>query len=269
MAIKTSISFGLVYIPVILQNAIKNNDIGFNLIHKKYGSRIQYKKSCPGCEEEVKQSDIVKGYEYEDGKYVIFDDEDFDKIKSKKDKTVTIDKFVDISEIDPIYYEKAYYVQPAPGAERAFALLLKTLEEEGKIGIAKTVLGTKDSIIALRAKKGNMIMSTMYFEDEVQKNQYKSNQPEVNQKELELAKTIVKNMTGKFDISEYKDEYREKLQKAIEQKVQGKNIVVPKEKETHINVISLMDALQQSLNISKKLEKVKQKEEKKTAKKVS
>lgn len=254
MAIKSSISFGLVYIPVVLQNVIKSNDIGFNLLHKKYKSRISYKKTCPDCKEEVKQEDIVKGYEYEDGKYVLFEDDDFEKIKSKKDKTLTIDKFVDINEIDPIFYEKSYYVHPAAGAERAFNLLLKALENEGKVGIAKTVLGTKDSLVALRSRKGDMVLSTMHFEEEVQKNQFKNLNSEVNQRELELAKSIVDNMSGKFDITEYKDEYREKLQQAIEQKISGKKIVT-EDKGRVSNVINLMDALQQSLKLTDKAPK--------------
>lgn len=251
MAIKTSISFGLVYIPVTLQNIIKNNNISFNLLHKKYKSRIQYKKTCPECKEDVNQSDIVKGYEYEDGKYVIFEDKDFEKIKSKRDKTVIIDKFIDIEQIDPIYYQKAYYVKPVAGAERAFNLLLKTLESEGKIGIAKTVLGQKDNIVALRARNGDMVLSTMYFEQEVQKNQFKNINIEVNEKELDIAKTIVKNMSSDFNITDYKDEYRDKLQKAIELKINGKNIVIPEDKERQYNAINLMDALEQSLKISK------------------
>lgn len=256
MAIKSSISFGLVYIPVTLANVIKSSDIGFNMLHKKYNSRINYKKTCPECEnEEVKQEDIVKGYEYEDGKYVVFDDEDFEKIKSKKDKTITIEKFVDIDDIDPIFYEKPYYVRPAAGAERAFNLLLQALESEGKVGIAKTVLGTKDSLVALRARQGDMILSTMHFQQEVQQNQYKNVDIPINEKELGLAKSIVDNMTGEFDISQYKDEYREKVQQAIEQKISGKEIVT-QEKEKRINVINLMDALQQSLKMTDKAEKI-------------
>lgn len=267
MAIKTSISFGLVYIPVKLQNVIKNNDISFNLLHKKYKSRIYYRRMCPECENDVPQEDIVKGYEYEDGKYVIFYDEDFEKIKSKKDKTVTIEKFIDIADIDPVYYQKAYYVQPAAGAEKAFNLLLKTLQNQGKVGIAKTVLGTKDNLVALRAKGDDMILSTMYFYEEVQANSYKANQIEVNQRELELAKAIVENMSGKFDITAYKDEYRQKILDAIEQKVSGKEIVTPKEKEGYHNVISLMDALEKSIEFSLKKERIEEKSKKKTKQK--
>ncbi len=267
MPIKTSISFGLVYIPVSLQNAVKNHDIGFHLLHKKHHSRISYKKTCPECEGEVPNEDIVKGYEYEDGKYVVFDDEDFEKIKSKKDKTIVIDKFVDAAEIDPIYYERAYYVRPAAGAERPFALLLKALGSEGKVGIAKTVLGTKDCIVALRVKGDDMVLSTMHFKEEIQQNQYAGKAVEVNERELQLAKSIVQNMSGSFDISEYKDEYREKVIKAIEQKIAGKEIVAPREEEARVGVLSLMDALEKSLRISKRKEEAeKKKATKKSAK---
>ncbi|NLK17119.1 MAG: Ku protein [Clostridiales bacterium] len=259
MPIKTSISFGLVYIPVTLQNAVKSNDIGFHLLHKKHHSRISYKKTCPECEGEVPNEDIVKGYEYEDGKYVIFDDEDFEKIKSKKDKAIVIDKFVDAAEIDPIYYDKAYYVRPAAGAERPFALLLKALDSQQKVGIAKTVLGTKDYIVALRAKGEDMVLSTMHFKDEVRQNQYAGKLSEVNERELELAKSIVQNMSGNFEIGQHKDEYREKVLKAIEQKIAGKEIVAPREEEARVGVLSLMDALEKSLQISKKKEQAEKK----------
>ena len=121
---KGSISFGLVYIPVTLHSTIKNNDIGFNMIDKKTMSRVKYKKTCADCDgREVRQEDIVKGYEYEEGKYVLFDEKDFEKLKSKKDKNITIEQFVNLAEIDPLYFDKPYYVAPT-GAEKAFSVLL-------------------------------------------------------------------------------------------------------------------------------------------------
>ena len=151
---KCSISFGLVYIPVTLHASVKTQDVGFNMLDKKTMSRVKYKKTCEECDgREVKQEDIVKGYEYEDDKYVVFTEEDFEKLKTKKDKNITIQKFVDIAEIDPIYYDRPYYVNPT-GAENAYALLLRAMEEEKKVGIAKTVLGNKETLIALRAKDG-------------------------------------------------------------------------------------------------------------------
>lgn len=127
---KGSISFGLVYIPVTLHCAVVDNSISFNMIDKKTMSRVKYKKTCADCDgREVKQEDIVKGFEYEEGKYVVFDDKDFDKLKSKKDKNITIEKFVKLSEVDPIYFDKPYYVVPT-GAEKAFAVLLSAMEQE-------------------------------------------------------------------------------------------------------------------------------------------
>ncbi|MFW5780397.1 MAG: Ku protein, partial [Bacillota bacterium] len=127
---KSSISFGLVFIPIKLVNVIKSNDIGFNMIDKNSNSRISYKKVSLATGEEVRQDDIVKGYQYEKDRYVIFDDNDFEKLKTKKDKSITIEAFVDIKEIDPVYYNKPYYVVP-DGAERAFMLLKEAMEKEG------------------------------------------------------------------------------------------------------------------------------------------
>ena len=166
---KGAITFGLVYIPVTLNASIKNNDIGFNLIDKKTMSRVKYKKTCVDCDnKEVKNEDIVKGYQYEKDKYVIFTDKDFEKLKTQKDKNITISEFVNLNEVDPIYFEKSYYVNPV-GAEKAFFVLMDAMEKQKKAGIAKCVLGTKETLILLRAKNGKMLASTLYFYDEVVK----------------------------------------------------------------------------------------------------
>ena len=166
---KGAISFGLVYIPIVLTASIKNNDIGFNLIDKKTMSRVKYKKTCVDCDDkEVKNENIVKGFQYEKDKYVIFTDKDFEKIKTEKDKNITIEQFVNLDEVDPIYFDKAYYVSPT-GGEKAFEVLLSAMEKQNKAGIAKAVLGTKESLILIRAKNGNMLVNTLYFYDEVVK----------------------------------------------------------------------------------------------------
>ena len=209
---KGSISFGLVYIPVTLHSTIKENDIGFNMIDKKTMSRVKYKKTCADCEgREVRQEDIVKGFEYEDGKYVIFEEKDFEKIKSKKDKNITIEKFVNLSEVDPLYFDKPYYVVPT-GAEKAFAVLLSAMEQEGKAAIAKTVLGTKETLILIRAKDGQMLLNTLFFEEEVTKNPAKEITEKGNAAELKMAKAIIEVMTGEFNPEEYRDE---KLAKTV------------------------------------------------------
>ncbi len=243
---KGAITFGLVYIPVTLISSVKNNDIGFNLIDKKTMSRVKYKKTCVDCgNREVKNEDVVKGYQYEKDKYVIFTDKDFEKIKTKKDKNITIQQFVNLNEVDPIYFDKAYYVNPI-GAENAYEVLLNAMEKENKAGIAKAVLGTKETLIMIRAKDGTMLVNTLFFANEVLKApQIKKLKP--IKKEVDLAVTLINQMTGKFEPEKFKDEYNLKLKKAIKSKIAGNEIIEYTEKEEPSKIINLMDALKQSL----------------------
>lgn len=261
---KGSISFGLVYIPVTLYSAVKDNSIGFNMIDKKTMSRVKYKKTCADCDgREVKQEDIVKGFEYEDGKYVIFENKDFDKLKSKKDKNITIEKFVKLSEVDPIYFDKPYYVVPT-GAEKAFAVLLAAMEQEDKAAVAKTVLGTKETLILIRAKGGQMLLNTLFFEEEITANPAKEVKEQGSEAELKMAKALIEGMSGKFNPSDYKDEYRSKVQEAIERKISGKEIVSPKESGSD-KMIDLMEALTKSLELAQKPKPAKRTAAKKTS----
>lgn len=253
---KGSLNFGFVYIPINLYSSIKDNDIGFNMIDKKTMSRVKYKKTCVDCgEREVSKDDIVKGFEYEEGKYVIFDDDDFEKIKSKKDKNITIEQFVNLDEVDPLYFDRPYYVVPT-GGEKAFSVLLSAMESGNKAGIAKTVLGTKESLVLIRAKDGELLLNTLFFDEEVTKNPMKTNLAKANEKEVAIALQIIDSMTGKFEPEKYHDEYREKIQKAIEDKIAGKEIASPKEKPEK-NIVNLMEALQKSLESVKKKKKAK------------
>ena len=251
---KGAITFGLVHIPIVLTASIKNNDIGFNLIDKKTMSRVKYKKTCVDCDDkEVKNENIVKGFQYEKDKYVIFTDKDFEKIKTEKDKNITIGQFVNLDEVDPIYFDKAYYVSPT-GGEKAFEVLLSAMEKQNKAGIAKAVLGTKESLILIRAKNGNMLVNTLYFYDEVVK------APEIKKvkvlsKEISLAVSLINEMTEKFKPENFKDEYNLKLKKAIKSKIAGNDIVVHEDRDEPSKVINLMEALQKSLKKGK--EKVK------------
>ncbi len=252
---KGAITFGLVYIPISLSLCIKEHDIGFNMLEKKTKSRVKYKKTCVDCDDKVvKNEDIVKGYQYEKGKYVIFSDEDFEKIKTPKDKNITIEQFVNLSEIDPVYFDKAYYVKPT-GADKAYQVLLKAMESEKKAGIAKTVLGTKETLLLLHAKNGKMIANTLYFQSEIQ------TAPEVakaklSKQELSLAKNLISQMTKKFEPEKYKDEYYVKLQKAIKRKIAGNEIVEEKQEKEQVKIINLMEALQKSLISEKPKRKV-------------
>lgn len=249
---KGSISFGLVYIPITLHNSIRSNDISFNMLDKKTKSRIQYKKTCVDCDgREVEQKDIVRAYQYEKDRYVIFEEDDFERLKTKKDKAITIREFVKLSEIDPLYYDKPYYVVPEAGAERAFCILRDAMQKENKVGIAKTVIGSKECLAAIRVKGGEMLLSTMYFADEVQRNPAKDVESEAGGRELDIAVTIIEGMTAKFDPRAYKDEYRDRLIDAIHKKIHGKEISpVPEEDDNKIT--GLFEALTKSLELQKK-----------------
>lgn len=243
---KGAITFGLVYIPINLQLSIKEHDIGFNMLEKKSKSRVKYKKTCVDCNnKEVKNEDIVKGYQYEKDKYVIFTDDDFEKIKSEKDKNITIQQFVKLEEVDPIYFDKAYYVKPI-GANKAYHVLMKAMESEKKAGIAKTVLGTKETLLVLRARDGKMLVNTLYFHDEVQKAP-EIEKTKLSKQEIDLAKNLINQMTAPFAPENFKDEYYLKLKKAIKQKISGNEIVEAKNQKEPAKIINLMEALQKSL----------------------
>ncbi len=247
---KGAISFGLVYIPVTLTVSVKENEIGFKMLEKKTKSRVKYKKTCVDCgNREIKNEDIVKGYQYEKDKYVIFTDEDFEKLKTPKDKNITIERFVSLEEIDPIYFDRAYFVKPV-GADKAYHVLLKAMESAKKAGIAKTVLGNKETLVLLRARKGKMLVNTLYFHDEIQEAPQISS-VKIAKQELDLAKNLIEQMSGKFEPEKYKDDYAEKLQKAIKRKIAGNEIVEAKEEKEPVKIINLMDALKQSIATKK------------------
>ncbi|MBR4418686.1 MAG: Ku protein [Clostridia bacterium] len=247
---KGAITFGLVYIPITLSLCIKEHDIGFNMLERKTKSRIKYKKTCVSCNnKEVKNEDIVKGYQYEKGKYVIFTDEDFEKIKTPKDKNITIEQFVNLDEVDPIYFDKAYYVTPS-GADKAYQVLLKAMESERKAGIAKTVLGTKETLILLRVRNGTMLINTLYFHNEVQAAPAVA-KIKLAKQELDLAKNLITQMTKSFEPEKFKDEYHLRLQKAIKRKIAGNDIVEAKQDQSEVQIINLMEALQKSLKTEK------------------
>ncbi len=251
VAHKGAISFGLVHIPVDLYTAIQDSGVSFNQLHKVCKQRIKYKKVCPTCNiADLKSEDIIKGYEYEKGKYVVMEDEDFEKIKTEKDKLINILHFADLNEIDPIFYEKAYYVVPN-GSDKAYALLKAALESEHKVAIAKTVLGTKEKLVTIRPAKEGLLIETMYFLEEIKAIPKAYAQVEVNQAELDMAKMLINNMTSEFKPELYKDTYTEKVKEAIAQKIEGQEIVEERVEEKS-NVIDLMEALKRSVEATKK-----------------
>ena len=266
---KGNLSFGFVYIPVTLHLAIQDSGIPFRLFDQKTRSKIQYKKTCVDCDgREVKNEDIIRGYEYEDGKFVMFSDEDFEKIKTKKDKNITIEQFVSLEELDPLYFEKSYYMVPS-GAEKAYCLLMKAMEEEKKAGLGKTVLGTRESLVLIRAVDGYLLLSTLRFKEEIKKYPAAKEKATIAPSELRLAKLLIREMTSPFDPSAYEDEYAKKVRKAIETKVKGNKIIAAREKKP-IRIPDLMEALKTSLDqFDSPKSSSKKKTKKKSAKNVS
>ncbi|WP_332693718.1 Ku protein [Halalkalibacter lacteus] len=254
---KGSISFGLVNIPIKLHTATENKDIKLRQIHKECHTPISYQKVCPGCEKEVTNEDIVKAYEYAKNKFVVLDDEDLEKLKKEnEDKAVEIIDFVKLEEIDPIYFEKSYFIAPDSGGGKAYSLLRKALVESRKIGVAKIIIRSKEQLAVVRVYEDTLLMETIHFPDEVRNVQDVPNVPSeqlVVQKELDTALMLVDQLTTTFDPEKYTDEYRTALMELIEEKKTGKQTVTATEKEPAAasNVTDLMSALQASLDKTK------------------
>lgn len=241
---KTSISFGLVNIPVSMSPAIKNNDISFNQLHVKCLERIKYVKYCPHCKKDVSQSDIIRGYQYEDDRYVTLSQEEFDKLKSNDDKTIEIVGFVDLEEVDPVYFEKSYNLFTS-SKSKAFSLFRDALLKTKKVALAKTVLGTKFYYVILRVSGDALIMNTLYFEEEVLLRETVE-ESSCEKKELDLAVQLISSLEMSFKPEELKDEYQDKIKKALELKISGKEIKKTRKRASN-NIKDLMTALEMSL----------------------
>ena len=245
---KTSISFGLVNIPVEINPVIKNNDISFNQLHKKCLSRIRYVKYCPHCEKEVKQSDIIRGYEYKNDEYLTLTNEEFNKLKSEYEKVIEIVGFLNFNEVDPIYFEKSYQIKTS-NKSKSFSLFKEALNKTKKVALAKTVIGTKFYYVLIRLMNDELIMNTLYFDEEVILADEIAD-AKFTKKELDLAVELINSLKIKFKPEEYRDEYQEKVKEALKQKEKGKAVKKPKARNTR-NIKDLMTALEMSLrNVS-------------------
>lgn len=253
---KGAISFGLVHIPVALYTATQDVDIKFNQLCMDDHSRIRYKKVCASCGKEVGTKDIIKGFEYEDGKYVTISEDEFERIKTEKDKTIQIIHFTDLTSIQPIYFDKTYHAVPETGGEKAFELLRSAMKEENKVAIAKTVMGNSETLLCILPTGDGILIETMFYSDEIKDIPKDYTKPEINEAELTMAKTLIGSMEREFEPAAYKDEYQERLRDLIAQKIAGKEIVAPAAKAQN-NVIDLMDALKASIEQNKPVEKPK------------
>jgi DNA end-binding protein Ku len=250
VAHKSMISFGLVAIPIAMYTATQDNDIHLNQLHKEDDARIRYKKTCVHCGKELASGDIVKGYEYDKDRYVVVTDEEIEKIKTEKEKAISILHFANLDEISPVYYDKTYQAAPEPGGEKAFELLRVALMDEQKVAIGKTVFGTKDTLMAIIPREDGMLISTMFYQDDIKELQKAYPKAEVQKSELDMAKVLINTMDTPFDPAAYRDEYQAKLRALIETKIQGREVTAPKP-EGMGNVINLMDALKASVEKAK------------------
>lgn len=253
---KGSISFGLVNIPIKLHTATEDKDVKLRTLHKKCHAPIKYEKICTVCEEEVKPEEIVRAYEYTKGKFVILDEEDLEKLrKENEEKAVEIIDFVKIEEIDPIYFDRSYYMSPNEGGGKAYSLLRKALMESKKVGIAKIVIRSKEQLAVIRVYENTLVMETIHFPDEVRKASDVPSVPaedKVTERELDTAILLIDQLTTKFEPEKYKDEYRTALLELIESKRTGQEVVTAATKEAAAtNVTDLMAALQASIDRTK------------------
>ncbi|MBE5966193.1 MAG: Ku protein [Lachnospiraceae bacterium] len=248
---KSVITFGMVAIPIAMYTTTQDNDIHFNQLHKEDKSRIRYKKTCAHCGKEIAAGDIVKGFEYDKDKYVVVTDEEIEKIKTEKEKSIQILHFAQLNQISPVYYDRTYQAVPEAGGEKAFELLRSALMGEQKIAIGKTVLGTKDTLMAIIPREDGILISTMFYADDIKELQKPYSKPAVSEQELNMAKMLINSMDTPFDPEKYKDEYQERLRALIETKISGKEVVAA-EPESAGKVIDLMEALRASVEKAKK-----------------
>ena len=249
---KGSISFGLVNIPIALYPATRREEFKFRLLRKSDLSPVNYKRVAEKDGKEVPWDQIVKGYEYEKGKYVVLKDEDFERVDLEATQTVDIQDFVNVDEIDPIYFYKPYYLEPQKGGDKAYALLRDALKDSKKVGIAKVVIKTRQYLAGVKPEDGALVLELMHFADELADTGelHLPKKVEVGKREMNMAKSLIDSMSSKWNPSKYRDDYREALMEVIEEKVEagGKEIETKRKKTPKpTKVIDLVSVLQKSL----------------------
>lgn len=254
---KGSISFGLVNIPITLHTATKSEDLKFRLLRAKDLSPVNYKRVAEVDGKEVPWGQIVKGYEYEKGKFVVIKDEDFKRVDIEATQTVDIVNFVELEEVNPVFFHKPYYMEPQKGGDRAYVLLRNALKDTGKIGIAKVVIKTRQHLAAVKPQGEGLMLELMHFASELKdiEDFKQPRQAKIAKKESDMAKALIDSMSEKWKPEDYKDEYREALQEMIEDKVEHGGKSAPKKaarQKRPSNVIDLVEVLQQSVRDSKK-----------------
>jgi DNA end-binding protein Ku len=246
-----AISFGLVNVPVKLYTAVRKKDVRFHQLHAPDGARISQKRVCSADGAEVAFEDIVKGYEIAKGQYVLVEPDELDSLDPETTHTIDIEDFVQLDQIDPLFFDASYYVLPDARGEKAYRLLLEAMRDAGKVGIAKVVMRSKQYLVAVRPVGEALVMSTMNFADEVVPQSELDGLPgpaeNVTERELAMASQLIESLSTAFDPTRYEDTYREKVLALIERKAQGQELVAQPEAKVATPVVDLMAALEASL----------------------
>jgi DNA end-binding protein Ku len=246
-----TISFGLVSVPVQMFSATESKELKFHFLHKDDLTPLGYDKVRKDTGERVDPDDVVRGFEIEKGRYVELTDEDLDRLDIELTHSIDICDFVELDEIDPIYFRKAYYLLPQDGAEKPYRLLAAALEETGKVAIAKVVIRKKQHLAALRPRDGILVLETMYFADEVRKPESIDTKGNLRKAEVEMAKSLVENLSAKFDPAKYDDTYRKELLQLLRAKAKTGAIPERAEEADEGEVVDLMQALRESVERTK------------------
>ena len=250
-----AISFGLVNVPVKLFTAVRKKDVRFHQLHRSDGARINQKRVCSADGEEVAYEDIVKGYEVAKGQYVVIDPEELEALDPESTRTIDIEDFVELDQIDPLFFDSSYYVVPDDRGEKAYRLLLEAMRDAQKVGIARVVMRTKQYLVAIRPVEDALVMSTMNFADEVVPETELEGLPgassNVSDRELTMARQLIESLSTDFEPGKYEDTYREKVLELIERKADGQEVVAQPEAKPSTPVVDLMAALEASLAAAK------------------
>jgi len=246
-----TISFGLVSVPVRMVGATESKELRFHFLDKRDMAPIGYDKVRRDNGEHVDNEDVIRGFEVQKGQFVPLEDEDLDRLDVELTKTIDICDFVDLEEIDPIYYRKAYYLLPQEGGEKPYRLLTRALDETAKVGIAKVVIRNKQHLAALRPYEGVLVLETMYYADEVRKPEEVNGKVDLRKPEVEMAKSLVENLSEPFDAAKYDDSYRKELLDLIRAKAKGQKLPEPQQ-EDEGEVVDLMAALRESVARTKR-----------------
>ena len=246
-----AISFGMVSIPVKLFTATDSKDVSFRQLHREDNARVRQLRWCSVEDKEIPLDEIVRGYEYAKDSYVILDAEDFDKLPLASRRTIELQAFVNAEEIDPVYYEKAYYLEPDEAGVKPFALLLRALEEKGLTAIAQIAIRSKEQLCALRPVDGRIMLETLHYPDEIRMRELEPAETvDVSDEEMKMAFTLIEMLEQPFEPEQYKDAYRDALMEIISAKLEGQEVVQAEEPET-AKVIDLMAALKASVKATK------------------